>query len=115
MRTRTLLVIALFATLMRVAADAWAFSDPTQPMNFAPGPARSTPAAPAGPVLQSTQISAEHRAATISGKRVRVGDVYDGARITSISQYEVRMQEKGGRETVLRLFPKLTKEQGAVQ
>lgn len=83
--------------------------DPTRPhdaavdVNYDP--------ASRGPVLQSTVVSATRKSALISGKRVRVGDTYDGAVVTEITPFSVRMS-KAGRETTLRLLPKLTKEKG---
>ncbi len=84
-------------------------SDPTRPYD---GRAASYVApAPLGPMLQSTRISAQRKSAVISGRTVSVGDVVDGAIVADIRQYEVVLN-KGGRETILRLLPKLTKEKG---
>ena len=107
---KILAVVALLAPALTVA-----FSDPTQPVGSVTTTARAAgPAAPAGPVLQSTLVSPQRRVAVISGKQVRVGDKVNGAVVTEISPYEVRMKQ-GGRETTLRLLPKLNKEQEAVK
>lgn len=93
-------------------ASADTLVDPTRPYDRAA--ATNYNPTPSGPVLQSTIVSKGARSAVISGKRVRVGDTYNGAVITDIAPYEVRMT-KGGRETSLRLLPKLAKEKGAIQ
>jgi hypothetical protein len=102
--------IALLAAAANVGADA--FIDPTRPYDRSASNNQETTSR--GPVLQSTIVSGANRSATISGKRVRVGDAYEGAVITDITSYEVRMT-KGGHETSLRLLPKLAKEKGASQ
>jgi hypothetical protein len=95
-------------------AAAFAFSDPTQPMGHAVPSSHAVPSQPKAPVLQSTLVSPQRRLAVISGKQVQVGDAVNGAVVTEISQYEVRIKQNG-RETTLRLLPKLNKEQEAVK
>lgn len=107
MRAPLLFARALIVAAAIAAGPAHAFSDPTQPADFVAHARHAAPSAPAAPVLQSTLISPYRRLAVISGKRVQVGDKFNGAVITAISQYEVRMS-KDGRETRLRLLPKLT-------
>lgn len=68
----------------------------------------------AGPVLQSTFVSASQRRAVIGGKTYTVGDKFGGATITEIQPYEVVL-ERSGRETRLRLLPKLAKEATVVK
>ena len=85
--------------------------DPTRP--YRPGAetlagARETVT---GPELQSTMISPTFRRAIISGRTYKQGDRIDGAVITVIQSYEVTLKQ-GGRETRLRLLPRLTKEPG---
>lgn len=92
-----------------------AFSDPTRPADFIRArPSHAVPSDPPAPVLQSTLVSPQRRLAVIDGKRLRIGDRFNGAVITEISQYEVRMK-KGGRVTTLRLLPQFTKEPERVQ
>jgi hypothetical protein len=62
-----------------------------------------------GPVLQSTFVSASRRRAVISGRTYKVGDKFGGAMIADIQPYEVVLKQ-AGRETRLRLLPKLAKE-----
>ena len=69
---------------------------------------------PRTPVLQSTLVAPNRKSAIISGETVKVGDKYRGAVVTEITAYEVRLS-KGGRETSLRLLPKLSKEKGVVE
>lgn len=113
MRFGNFIACAVAAIAFLVPGAVFAFSDPTQPMGRA-ATSRAAPSRPAGPVLQSTLVSPQRRLAVISGKQVRVGDTVNGAVVTEISQYEVRIRQ-GGRETTLRLLPKLNKEQEAVK
>lgn len=111
-----ILTFAMFSAAFGVAPAAAVLPDPTQPMDFVahPNSGGVSVMVPAGPVLQSTVISPERKSAVISGKRVRVGDMFEGAKVTAITPYEVRMS-RGGRETTLRMLPKLVKEKGAVE
>lgn len=113
MRLASLALVVLSAALGIGRAVA-ALPDPTQPMDFVARPGSAGPTAPIGPVLQSTMVSPERKSAVISGKRVRIGDTFEGAKVTAITPYEVRMS-RAGRETTLRMLPKLVKEKGAVQ
>ena len=83
-------------------------ADPTQPAysGTSGGIAASKPA---GPLLQSTFISTSQRRAVISGKSYTVGDKFGGAVIADIQPYEVVMK-RAGKESHLRLLPKLAKE-----
>jgi hypothetical protein len=82
--------------------------DPTQPAYS--GTSGGTAASkPTGPMLQSTFISTSQRRAVISGKSYTVGDKFGGGVITEIQPYEVVMQ-RAGKESHLRLLPKLAKE-----
>ncbi|MFL6622704.1 MAG: hypothetical protein ACJ8J7_04155 [Sulfurifustaceae bacterium] len=106
-------VLAIVLVVVTATVHAGALSDPTQPVGF--GARRAAPApVPAGPVLQSTMVSPDRKVAVISGKTVKVGDTFDGAVVTDIKPYEVRMT-RGGRETTLRMLPKLVKEKGTVE
>lgn len=82
--------------------------DPTQPAHS--GTSGGTAASkPTGPLLQSTFISTSQRRAVISGKSYTVGDKFGGAVIADIQPYEVVMM-RAGKESHLRLLPKLAKE-----
>lgn len=107
------LIVVFVASIPVAAAVAETLPDPTRPMDFVGSTKRAVPAAPAAPVLQSTVVSPDRKVAVISGKRVRIGDTYNGAVVTDITPYEVRMN-RGGRETSLRLHPKLT-EKGTLE
>jgi hypothetical protein len=61
-------------------------------------------------VLQSTRVSSWQRVAVISGRTVGVGDAVDGAIVADIRPYEVLLK-KDGRETTLRMLPRLDKNQ----
>lgn len=84
-------------------------SDPTRPAIGVESPAapRETAAA-TGPQLQSTMISPTFRRAVISGRSYKVGDRFDEAVIADIQPYEVTLRREG-RETHLRLLPRLAK------
>jgi hypothetical protein len=112
MNTFKIVMAIAMVVMFPVSVGANAWSDPTQPIEFrgtSNSASRVVAGVPAGPVLESTLISLTHRSAMISGKRVAVGDTFDGAIVKEIAAYEVRMS-KGGREIALRLTPKLIKE-----
>lgn len=90
-------------------------ADPTRPSYIGSVPAGIAGGhSYAGPVLQSTFVSASQRRAVIDGKTYTVGDKFGGATITEIQPYEVVL-ERSGRETRLRLLPKLAKEATVVK
>lgn len=112
-------IINMVTVLMVLAmpTSANSFTDPTRPIDAVAAPARggvAAPVTPSGPVLQSTLISPYRKSAMISGQRVKIGDKFEGAVIVDITPYEVRMNREG-RETSLRLAPKLTTEKGKVE
>lgn len=61
---------------------------------------------PAGPVLQSTMVSPGRKLAIISGRVVVIGENVGRAIVTDIRPYEVTLTQ-GGRETHLRVVPRL--------
>jgi hypothetical protein len=83
-------------------------ADPTQPPYSGTSSASTAPKS-TGPMLQSTFISTSQRRAVIGGKTYTVGDKYGGGVIADIQPYEVVLKQ-AGRETRLRLMPKLVKE-----
>jgi hypothetical protein len=83
-------------------------ADPTQP-SVGGGMASRAARKPTGPVLQSTFVSSSQRRAVISGRSYMEGDKFGGGVITDIQPYEVVVKQ-GDRETRLRLFPKVVKE-----
>ena len=82
--------------------------DPTQPA-YSGTSGGNAASKPTGPLLQSTFISTSQRRAVISGKTYAVGDKFGGAVITEIQPYEV-VTKRAGKESHLRLLPKLAKE-----
>lgn len=92
------------AMLLGTAAAARAdLPDPTRPpARFA---APEAAAAAEGPVLQSVLLPRQGRAsAVIDGRRVSVGEQFDGARLTQVSESEAVLVGPAGRR-VLRLTP----------
>lgn len=87
-------------------------ADPTRPSYV--GITAEGKARPAGPMLQSTFISASQRRAMIGGRSYKVGDKFGGAVIMDIQPYEVVLT-RAGRETHLRLLPRLAKETSFVK
>ena len=110
---RAVVMLGLTGMVPGASADDLAsLADPTQPTyGVAPGaPAGAGALArPAGPLLQSTFISTSQRRAMISGKSYAVGDKFGGGTITDIQPYEVALKQ-AGRESRLRLLPRLAKE-----
>lgn len=86
--------------------------DPTRPSYV--GATAGARAQWTGPVLQSTFISASRRRAVISGRSYKVGDKFGGGVITDIQPYEV-VWKQAGRESRLRLLPRLAKESSIVK
>ena len=82
--------------------------DPTQPA-YSGTSGGNAASKPTGPLLQSTFISTSQRRAVISGKTYAVGDKFGGAVIAEIQPYEV-VTKRAGKESHLRLLPKLAKE-----
>ncbi len=89
--------------------DPGKLPDPTRPHQTGVAAPVTAREAVTGPELQSTMISTVFRRAIISGRTYKVGDRIDGAVIADIQPYEVTLKQ-GGRETRLRLLPRLTKE-----
>lgn len=101
--------------LVGVPAMAESLPDPTRPMDVVTSSrVGAAPIESYGPVLQSTLVSPHRRSAVISGQPVKIGDTFAGSVVVDISSYEVRMS-RAGRETSLRLSPKLAKEKGKVE
>jgi MSHA biogenesis protein MshK len=99
------LAFALAVGMAQVAtAQTENLPDPTKP----PAAFLHGEAAPTGPVLQSVLIAPSHRLAVISGKTVYVGDSYEGAKVISIAENEVILQNGKSRQ-VMRLYPVLRK------
>lgn len=86
--------------------------DPTRPSYG--GAAAGDAEYHAGPALQSTFVSSSLRRAVISGRSYAVGDKFGGAVIADIQPYEVVLKQ-AGRETRLRLLPRLAKETHVVK
>ncbi len=102
-----IIAIGLFASLLMIAPasadDALAgLVDPTRP-----GGERQ-----AGLVLQSTLVSPERKLAVINGRLVSVGEKLGHAVVTDITSHEVVLNN-AGRETRLRLTPKLERQSKA--
>src|SRR3989344_40013 len=107
---RMVVVLAGLAGIVpgSLADDFSGLADPTQPA-YGAAAGRGAVAKPTGPALQSTFISASQRRAVISGRSYTVGDKFGGGTITDIQPYEVVLKQ-AGRESRLRLLPRLAKE-----
>ncbi|MEK7815911.1 MAG: hypothetical protein AAB294_03725 [Pseudomonadota bacterium] len=99
----------LLVSVSHAAEDLGKLLDPTRPHQAGPEAPVTAQEAVTGPELQSTMISTVFRRAIISGRTYKVGDKIDGAVIADIQPYEVTLKQRG-RETRLRLLPRLTKE-----
>jgi MSHA biogenesis protein MshK len=88
-------------------AYADALRDPTQiPSSVAPsesGSTNSTQAIPqnSGPVLQSVILGAQYRAAIINGKKIKLGDKYEQARLVALSEYSATLRNPDGSKQTL--------------
>ncbi len=107
--------LAAFLVLAMVTVSTMAESlpDPTRP--DVGGAQATVSAVRYEPVLQSTLVSPQRRSAVISGQRVKIGDIFEGATVMDITPHEVRLSRGGHETTLLRLQPKLVKEKGDVE
>ncbi len=89
------------------AAAELPITDPTRPPQIMGTGAAGNPAL--GLRLQSTQVSATSRSATIDNRIVTVGSRIGGAVVVAIEAARVTLQ-RGGERVVLRLEPPTVKE-----
>jgi len=97
--------VALLAGLLSIAAQATELGDlpdPTQPHGAAAGAAPSSG-------VQSIFISPQRKTAVVHGRTVTIGDRVGAAEVVDIRPYEVILK-RDGRETSLRLTPRLDKQ-----
>ena len=111
MRVLSLLTVAIASG----AAYAAPFNDPTMPPNAPAQGAESGIAGPGGPAavsgarLESVLIAPNRRVAVISGKSIPLGGKYGTARIVSITESKVVLQDGEKKETLL-LYPGVEKK-----
>ena len=84
-----------------VAAEMGDLPDPTNPAGHATGASSSG--------VQSILITPRYKQAVIHGRTLRVGDRVGDAVIVDIQPYEVIL-DRGGRESRMRLVPRLDKQ-----
>ena len=105
MKRRTGHYAVMLAGLLSVAAQATELGDlpdPTQPHGAAAGRAPSSG-------VQSIFISPQRKTAVVNGRIVTIGDRVGAAEVVDIRPYEVILK-RDGRETSLRLTPRLDKQ-----
>lgn len=90
-----------------VSVRAEPLIDPTRPPGVSAQGGKSEPAE-AVPVLQYISISRTNRFAIISGQKVAVGGRYGEARVVRITEEEVILLSRAGRQ-VLRMYPNIDK------
>jgi len=106
--------LAMLVAAFVLPAQAETLVDPTRPpASVSPGDVHS-PAAQAGPVLQSILISPVRTVAIISGQTVRVGDRIGDAQVAKITENEVILRSGKGLQT-LKLFPSVEKRANHVR
>ena len=103
------LVCALALLAPAGLAGAQGLVDPTRPPAslMAPAAGSTAPERSGAPQLQSILIARHpggRHVAVIDGQTVRLGESYKGARLASMSETEVVL-ENGTRKQVLKLFP----------
>jgi len=104
-----ILGLALFSLTFVSAAQK--LRDPTRPPGGVSAASKSRVAESSlrsGMVLQTVLISANRKAAVISGRLMSVGDTISGFRLTKIREGEVEMKGRSGTRT-LRLFAAVKK------
>ena len=104
-RTLPLFFFGLAAVSAAGAADPFAnLPDPTRPSGWQGGGGGSTG-------VQSILISPQRKVAVVNGRTVSIGDRVGDAVVVDIRPYEVILS-RGGRESRLRLVPRLDKTKG---
>lgn len=98
--------IAIAAWAICTSSLAQGVADPTRPAGIAHEAAEPVYA---GPVLQSTIVAPNLKRAVISGRTYSIGDKLGAGVIVDIRSYEVVL-DQGGRETRLRIVPRLMKD-----
>lgn len=109
---RVLLCAGLIVGLGSIPAIGMAerLVDPTRPHASLSAPVSpEAESANAGPRLQSILISAQRRVAIINGATVRVGDMFEDARVVRIAETEVILRA-GNEVRILRMYPDLVKK-----
>lgn len=95
------------------AGVAQVLSDPTRPPDANDAGGAAEYSSGAGPVLQAVVVERDRKFALIGGQMVRLGDKYDGATLTQISESQVTLRK--GRDTkVLKLIPGIDKTPATV-
>lgn len=97
--------VVMLAGLLSVTAQATEMGDlpdPTNPHGAATGSVSSG--------VQSIFISTQRKSAVVNGRSVNIGDRVGDAVVVDIRPYEVILK-RDGRETTLRLTPRLDKQQ----
>lgn len=89
---KCLLALPLLGIMM--AADAAELVDPTRPSYIGATQQQTGPRAPSWQV-ESIIVSPTRRLAVINGRVVGVGDRVNGAKVTEILPYEVRLEYQG--------------------
>ena len=113
-RRAALALVALAAGPLSAAAPPAApnelvgLPDPTRPAVGA-GATSGETYAPGALVLEATLVSPGRKSAVINGQSVGVGARIGDAQVVDIKPYEV-IVKSGGRETSLRLMPRLGQE-----
>ena len=83
------------------SANAESLRDPTQvPSNMVATDGNQTSATQAtenaGPVLQSVMLGAKYRAAIINGKKVKLGDRYEQAKLVGLTENSATLKNADG-------------------
>lgn len=99
-----LLLVALAVTgILSLVESAWAeaLRDPTQlPANMVTGDGTQASLAQTeqntGPILQSVMLGAQHRAAIINGKKVKLGGKYEKATLVGLTENSATLKNTDG-------------------
>lgn len=95
MSDRRLLAACLALLALPTLAVAQNLPDPTQRTSIRRATTATAPA-PTRWVLQSTLVAEDRRVTVINGRTVAVGGTVDGARVTDIQPYAVRLRTTDG-------------------
>jgi hypothetical protein len=112
------LVFALLASVLIKNANAESLRDPTRIPSDMPSTTNKTHgvnAQYAGPTLQSIMLSSDIHAAIINGKKVNLGDHYEGAKLVNLTENSATLISHNGSKQVLRMHPSIVKQNNAVR
>jgi MSHA biogenesis protein MshK len=111
------LVLIILALTLVTNVNAEALRDPTQIPNDLPVSASQRYMArtiTTGPALQSIMLSSDIKAAIISGKKINLGERFEGAKLINLTESSATLRNKNGSKTVLNMNAGIVKKNSEI-